>query len=113
VKCEDKIAEVKEENIKIEDKEEEIKSLPLPEQMPIDHNGKLIDTRIPADLKPLVKQTSGYFMNEESVPSIQTLFQEHLTHWWGVRRKWRRAAAANEVRYSASTRILKSILARP
>lgn len=62
MKCEDKIAEVKEENIKIEDKEEEIKSLPLPEQMPIDHNGKLIDTRIPADLKPLVKQTSGYFM---------------------------------------------------
>jgi len=113
IKCEEKISEVKEENIKIEDKEEEIKSLPLPEEMPVDHDGKVIDTRIPVDLKPLVKQTSGYLMNDESVPSIQSLFQEHLTHWWGVRRKWRQAAALNETRYSESTKILKSILARP
>ena len=62
MKCEEKIDEVKEENIKIEDKEEEIKSLPIPEPMPVDHDGKLVDTRIPIDLKPLVKQTSGHFM---------------------------------------------------
>merc|ERR1712071_596575 len=85
-KNEEKTVDVKEETvIKIEDKEEEIKSLPLPEHMPLDHNGELIDPRIPTDLKPLVKQTTGHFMNGDSVRSVQSLFQEHLSHWWGVR----------------------------
>ena len=76
IKCEEKISEVKEENIKIEDKEEEIKSLPLPEEMPVDHDGKVIDTRIPVDLKPLVKQTSGYLM---------VLFKNFNNIYWSLK----------------------------
>lgn len=49
----------------------------------------------------------------ESSPSVQQLLSEHLSHWWDVRRQWRAAAATNEKRYVASTRVIKSILVRP
>ena len=39
--------------------------------------------------------------------------QQHCSHWGRVREQWRRAANVNEVRYTESTKILKSILVRP
>lgn len=52
MKHEEKIIENKD-DIKTEDNSEsDVTNLPLPESMPLDKEGNLIDTRIPQDLKP-------------------------------------------------------------
>lgn len=57
-KLEDKGAEIKE-DLKLEENSEAfVNSLPLPEAMPHDEEGNIIDTRIPIDLKPSGKSKS-------------------------------------------------------
>jgi len=98
----------KEDGVKVEDKEGEVRSLPLPDPMPFD-----VDTRLPADLNPPEKLSSLDFLTQESPPLVSTLLSEHLSHWWNIRRQWRQAAAVNEMRYGKSIGILKNILVRP
>ncbi|XP_046444871.1 protein lin-37 homolog isoform X1 [Daphnia pulex] len=116
-KLEDKGAEVKE-DLKLEENGEAfVNSLPLPEAMPLDEEGNIVDTRIPFDLKPSGKSKSlDLLLNvceDEAAPSVSSLLQEHCSHWGRVREQWRRAANVNEVRYVESTKILKNILVRP
>jgi len=47
----------KEDGVKVEDKEGEVRSLPLPDPMPFD-----VDTRLPADLNPPEKLSSLDFL---------------------------------------------------
>ncbi len=55
---------MKEDVSKIEEvSEADVNSLPLPESMPVDEEGNMIDTRIPLDLKPPGKSKSSDFLN--------------------------------------------------
>lgn len=55
---------MKEDVSKIEESSEaDVNSLPLPETMPVDEEGNMIDTRIPFDLKPPGKPKSSDFLN--------------------------------------------------
>ncbi|KAI9551638.1 hypothetical protein GHT06_021973 [Daphnia sinensis] len=117
-KVEEKGIDVKEDVLKTEESSEaSVNSLPIPEPMPLNKGGKVIDTRIPVDLKPSEKSKSLDFLlnlhEDAAVPSISSLLQEHCSHWGRVREQWRRAANVNEVRYAESTKILKNILVRP
>ena len=59
-KTDDKFLE--KDDIKTEDKESEVKYLPLPDPMPLDAAGNRIDSRIPEHLKPPEKLSSLDFL---------------------------------------------------
>lgn len=60
---EEKGTDVKEDACKTEENNEtDVLSLPLPEPMPLDLEGNLIETRIPLDLKPTGKSKSPDFL---------------------------------------------------
>lgn len=60
---EEKGVDVKEDILKNEESSEAfVNSLPVPEVMPLNKGGKVIDTRIPVDLKPNEKSKSLDFL---------------------------------------------------
>ena len=70
-KVEDKGAESKEDISKIEETSEtDVNNLPLPEAMPIEEEGQMIDTRIPLELKPPRKSKSTDFLNPKVTAEI-------------------------------------------
>lgn len=74
MKIEDKLgADFKEEDLSEEYKLPEVTRLPMPEPMPRDEHGKLVDTRIPADLKPPKKPSSS-----ELSAILQVVLTKHI-----------------------------------
>lgn len=98
--------ELKEE-ITEDDKVPDVTELPMPEPMPKDDDGEIVDTRIPSDLKPPKKSNnldfllifqslqvtfknlsifnmlllmSSFLQDEEAGPSVQSLLQEVVYH---------------------------------
>lgn len=69
---EEKGTEIKEDVCKTEENNEaDVNSLPLPEPMPLDQEGNMIETRIPLDLKPTRKTKSSdlpsVFLNVKNI----------------------------------------------